>query len=95
MKCSNPACSSEKFLVQIERKPISPEQPDRLPVKLTCAHCKKPVKVWITNVQMKEMLKLLVVMKQSINADLKAMLDAIIEVPDERKRGWKERIFGR
>ena len=56
MKCSNPACDSERFNVTVQHKSLDRDHPDRMPVKLTCAKCKKPVKAWITNEQMKEML---------------------------------------
>ena len=58
MECSNPACKNEKFKVTVEHKSIDSDHPDRLPVKLVCAKCRKPVKVWITNTQMKQMVKL-------------------------------------
>ncbi len=57
MKCSNPACEHEEFKVTVQHKSIDRDHPDRLPVKLVCAKCRKPVKVWITNEQMKEMLR--------------------------------------
>ena len=56
MKCSNPACGKETFTVTVQHKLIDPEHPDRLPVKLFCRHCGKPVKAWITNEQMKQLL---------------------------------------
>lgn len=56
MKCSNPACTCKTFTVVVEHKLVDPEHIDRLPVKLFCSKCKKPVKAWITNAQMKELL---------------------------------------
>lgn len=56
MICSNPACTNELFKVTVQHRSIDADHPDRLPVKIVCAHCKKPFKAWITNEQMKQML---------------------------------------
>lgn len=60
MICSNPACTSEVFSVTLEHKIARKEKSaDRMPVKLTCTHCKKPVKAYITNEQMLVVSRLL------------------------------------
>ena len=92
MKCSNPACTSEKFLLQVEHRLV--EQPDRLPVKATCAHCGKPVKAYITNTQMKDLMQWM----KELTAPMEEVTTAMIRWLEQavpRKRGWKERIFGR
>lgn len=89
MKCSNPACSRELFKVQVERRRIDPMRPEELPVRLTCAHCGKQVKAWITNEQMRQIINLLNELNTEIEFLRRLDKTARVELTVEHKPWWK------
>lgn len=91
MQCPNPACKRDLFEVRVVHKQIIKGLP-MLPVELTCAHCKRKVKAWTTNQNLKD-----------IHANLKILLEGqklLYErfedvLKPERRRGFLDTILKR
>jgi hypothetical protein len=85
--CNNPACDSTDFKASVLRKECNPKFP-YLVVKLNCAHCRKEMKVWVVNPQLKEIYAEIGGLAKLQNAMLAAVYNELhkINEPNPRKR---------
>lgn len=82
MRCPNPACKKCLFKVRVVHKQIIKGLP-MLPVELTCAHCNRKTKAWVTNQNLKDIhanLKILLEGQKMIYEQLQSTLE-----PKKRK----------
>ena len=82
MQCPNPACKRELFRARVLRKEVIKGLP-MLPIELTCDHCKRKIKAWVINQNLKDIhanLKILMEGQQMLYEMLQSALK-----PKERK----------
>ena len=98
MKCSNPACNHELFKVTVEKKflrlNVEKLPFGRLPITLVCAKCGKPVKAWVTNEQLKQLVVILVEFKVAMTDDMKEFIEFIRQQEKPKKKGLLDRLRG-
>ena len=81
MQCSNPACKHELFSVILEHSEAKKIAAGRLPVKLTCAKCGKPVRAYISNEQMLNVTKLMQLHANNLARILLVLNDVLNKKP--------------
>ena len=80
MKCPNPACGRDIFKVRVVHKQIIKDLP-MLPVELTCTHCNRKVKAWVTNQNLKDLHSL----TRALLEGQKLLFETLEEVLEKRK----------
>jgi len=87
IKCNNPACDSTDFKASILRKECNPTFPF-LVVKLNCSKCRKEMKVWVVNPQLKELYAMILGREKLNDAMMEAVYDELqkLNEPELAKR---------
>jgi len=89
MECPNPACKSELFRVRVLWKQRGEKPPGFLPVILTCPNCKRQIKAYILNKDLRDVHATL----QSLQDSQKSILEEIRELKEKPKKSWFRRVF--